>query len=205
MQIGRDIMKINREDMLELTRRMTPSRNHLVRLAGAYMDEEGYIDGTFNTSFLKLTGEERNRCLEIAKTIPFSKTNEELKAYPMPSMKPGSVGQLLSAMRACELKNDALMETFYEVVGEQYHPGKPYAIYVYYGVYDVPVKAEDKYRFDESVEVYKYLLITISEIDGEYTPSMPSEGIMFPGFHERSVDLDHVYIYQNQVFGKLLK
>ena len=39
---------INREDMLELTRRMTPSRNHMVRLAGAYMDEEGYIDGTFN-------------------------------------------------------------------------------------------------------------------------------------------------------------
>lgn len=34
-------MSINREDMMELTRRMTLSRNCFSRLAGAYMDEEG--------------------------------------------------------------------------------------------------------------------------------------------------------------------
>ena len=42
---------INREDMLELTRRMTPARSHIDRIAGAYYDAEGYIDGTFNTHF----------------------------------------------------------------------------------------------------------------------------------------------------------
>ena len=36
-------MKINRDDMLELTRRMTSSRSHIMRLAGAYIDEEGYV------------------------------------------------------------------------------------------------------------------------------------------------------------------
>ena len=46
---------INREDMLELTRRMTPARSHIDRIAGAYYDAEGYIDGTFNTHFLKLS------------------------------------------------------------------------------------------------------------------------------------------------------
>ena len=35
--------KINRNDMLELTRRMTLSRNCFVRAAGAYIDDEGYI------------------------------------------------------------------------------------------------------------------------------------------------------------------
>lgn len=49
-------MHIDREDMLELTRRMTVSRNCFSRIAGAYMDEEGFIDGTFNTHFLKLSG-----------------------------------------------------------------------------------------------------------------------------------------------------
>ena len=34
--------KINRNDMLELTRRMTLSRNCFVRAAGAYIDAEGY-------------------------------------------------------------------------------------------------------------------------------------------------------------------
>ena len=42
---------INREDMLELTRRMTVSRSNFTRLAGAYYDEEGYVEGTFNTNF----------------------------------------------------------------------------------------------------------------------------------------------------------
>ena len=43
---------INRDDMLELTRRMTPARASVGRIAGAYFDEEGYVDGTFNTNFL---------------------------------------------------------------------------------------------------------------------------------------------------------
>ena len=51
--------KINREDMLELTRRMTLKRNCFDRIAGAYMDEEGFVDGTFNRHFQKLTAKER--------------------------------------------------------------------------------------------------------------------------------------------------
>ena len=54
-------MHIDREDMLELTRRMTVSRNCFSRIAGAYMDEEGFIDGTFNTHFLKLSGSEKEQ------------------------------------------------------------------------------------------------------------------------------------------------
>ena len=38
------MVKINREDMLELTRRMTLKRNCFDRIAGAYMDEEGFVD-----------------------------------------------------------------------------------------------------------------------------------------------------------------
>ena len=50
---------IKREEMLELTRRMTPARSSVQRIAGAYFDEEGYVDGTFNTHFLKLSQAER--------------------------------------------------------------------------------------------------------------------------------------------------
>ena len=41
---------INRDDMLELTRRLTPARSSVGRIAGAYFDEESYADGTFNTN-----------------------------------------------------------------------------------------------------------------------------------------------------------
>lgn len=74
-------MQINREDMLELTRRMTLKRNCFSRIAGAYIDEEGYIEGTFNTNFLDLSVKEKEQNLAIAKKIPFSETNVEVKAY----------------------------------------------------------------------------------------------------------------------------
>ena len=87
---------INRDDMLELTRRMTPARASVGRIAGAYFDEEGYVDGTFNTNFLKLSASERTRNLNMAKTVLISKTNEQLKEYRITKEmgKPGSVWQL---------------------------------------------------------------------------------------------------------------
>ena len=103
---------INRDDMLELTRRMTPARASVGRIAGAYFDEEGYVDGTFNTNFLKLSASERTRNLNMAKTVLISKTNEQLKEYRITKEmgKPGSVWQLLDGVKESEMKNDAYMD-----------------------------------------------------------------------------------------------
>ena len=48
---------INREDMLELTRRMTLARTSFSRIAGCYIDKDGDFEGSFNTNFLKLSAE----------------------------------------------------------------------------------------------------------------------------------------------------
>jgi len=48
---GQDMLY--REDMLELTRRMTPERSSFTRVAGAYFDEDGNLDDTVNIHFLK--------------------------------------------------------------------------------------------------------------------------------------------------------
>ena len=72
---------INREDMLALTRRMTVKRTSMTRIAGGYLDMDGYIDGTFNTGFLKLSPDEKEKNLQIAKVIPFADTNQNLKEF----------------------------------------------------------------------------------------------------------------------------
>ena len=76
---------INRDDMLELTRRMTPARASVGRIAGAYFDEEGYVDGTFNTNFLKLSASERTRNLNMAKTVLIAKTDMNKPPQSLPS------------------------------------------------------------------------------------------------------------------------
>ena len=110
---------INRDDMLELTRRMTLKRNCFDRIAGAYLDKDGFVDGTFNKNFRQLSLPDQQKNLDIAKMIPFSETNVALKEYVFDpeEKKPGSVWQLLCALRECELKNDALLDIFYEMFG----------------------------------------------------------------------------------------
>ncbi|MBQ8946540.1 MAG: DUF4317 family protein [Lachnospiraceae bacterium] len=181
---------INREDMLELTRRMTPSRNCFSRIAGAYMDEEGYEDGTFNIHFGKLSAAETKRNLEIAKAIPFSRTNEQLKEYSFPegAARQRGMWPILTALKQNRLKDDALLSIVYQVIGENYHSSKPYSIFMFSGSYDVPVKAADGEWLEGSEEVYDFLICAVSPLVGEYEPGNPEFGFLFPAFSDRSSD-----------------
>ena len=190
MHVRKEERMINREDMLELTRRMTLSRTSITRIAGCYVDRDGEFEGSFNTNFLKLSSPERAKKLELAKTIPFSATNVNLKDYEFPDsvQKPGSMWQMLMAMKACGLKNDALMDTFYDMVMERYHAASEYAILVFHDCYDIPAKASDKERLWESEEVFEYLICAICPLVGEYEPGKPECGFLFPAYIDRCGD-----------------
>lgn len=194
----RQISKINREDMLELTRRMTITRNCFGRIAGSYMDEEGFSDGTFNIHFLKLSAKEKEQNLAIAKTIPFSETNVNLKEYRFEKQDEvvGSMWQLLSGLKECELKNDALLDILYEIIGENYKASGSYAFYLLHGCYDVPLKGSDKTSQWESEEVYKFLVGAVCPVHGDYEPGTPEWGFLFPAFKFRSSDVHRIEIYE---------
>lgn len=189
---------INREDMLELTRRMTLARTSFTRIAGCYVDDEGDFEGNFNINFLKLSASERTKKLEVAKGIPFSETNVKLKQYkfPVEARKAGSMWQLLTAMKECGLKNDALMDTFYEVIMEHYHANSEYGIFVFHDRYDIPAKASDKERLWESEEVFEYIICAICPLIDEYEPGKPEWGFLFPAFTDRNADPAHINVFQ---------
>lgn len=184
--------------MLELTRRMTPSRTSFTRIAGCYVDKNGEFDGSFNTNFLKLSAAEKKKNLELAKAIPFSETNVNLVQYSFDknSRRPGSIWQLLMALRECGLKNDALLDTFYDLVMESHQPGSEYAILLFHDRYDIPAKASDKERLWESEEVFEYLICAVCPLAGEYDPAMPHWGFLFPAFTQRSGDIGRINIFQ---------
>lgn len=193
--------RIDREDMLLLTRRMNLSRTSIDRIAGCYVDGDGEFDGSFNTSFLKLSQAERREHLEIAKSIPFAETNVNLKKYTFGenAEKPGSVWRLLMALKECGLKNDALMDTFYDLVMETCHPGKEYAVLMFHDRYDIPKKGTDKERLGESEEMFEYLICAVCPLKGEYEPGRPEWGFLFPAFTEQCADLNHVQFYQADI------
>ena len=177
---------INREDMLELTRRMTPSRTSFTRVAGGYMEPDGEIDESFNVNFLNLSAVEKEKNLAIAKAVPFAATNVNLRSYAFgDGAEQRKMRQLLYGMY-----------TFYELVGARYCSREPYAILIFHDRYDVPVKASDKERQGESEEVYEYLIGAVAPLVGEYEPGRPACGFLYPAFADRSTDDAHVALFQ---------
>lgn len=73
-------------------------------------------------------------------------------------------------------ENDALLYSLYEYIGERYQPGYPYAVYLFFGSYDVPTKGKDKENQWESEEVYQFLIGTISPVTGDYEAGKPEAG-----------------------------
>lgn len=176
---------------------MTLSRNCFARVAGAYMDEDGYDEGTFNIHFGKLKQAETKRNLELAKAIPFAKTNEQLKEYRFPQCdaRKSSMWQLLLAMKNSGLKDDGLLSIFYEIVGESYDTVDDFSIFLFYGSYDVPVKGTDGEWMEGSEEVYDFIICAISPLEGEYEPGKPEFGFLFPAFVDRSSDSGRIDIF----------
>ncbi len=183
--------------MLELTRRMTPARTCFDRIAGAYINEFGEVEDSFNIHFGKLSGSEKSRNLALAKTIPFSRTNEQLKEYTFPEAAKGkeSIHTLLRAIQNCGLKNDALMELLYEQMADGYPVDHEFAVFVFHGTYDVPVKTKDNERLWESEEVYDFIICTLSPMAGKYEPAEPVFGFLYPAFSDRSADEDKIDIF----------
>lgn len=188
---------INRDDMLELTRRMTPSRSCFDRIAGAYIDDIGEVDETFNIHFGKLSASDKAKNLELAKAVPFAKTNVQLKEYTFPNeaKRKDSMYQLLNAILQCGLKNDALMEVLYEQIADGYPVDYEFAVFVFHGVYDVPLKGKDKESLWESEEVYDFIICTVSPMREQYEPAEPVFGFLYPAFADRSADKDKIDIF----------
>ena len=189
---------IDREDMLALTRRMTVKRTSVTRIAGAYLDPDGVVDGTFNTRFLTLSGSDRAKNLEIAKAIPFAETNRNLRRYviPEPSRGKESVYQLLMGARSSGLENDALLDIFYEMTAKRYHAEQAYGIFLFHDRYDIPAKGADHVRLGESEQMFEYLVCAVCPVSGEYEPGEPECGFLFPAYAQGGALLNCIDIYQ---------
>lgn len=88
--------------------------------------------------------------------------------------------QLLMALRDCELKNDALMDTLYDIIMENIRITTPYAIYVFHDNYDIPAKATDKERLGESEEMFPYLICAICPLGRRIRTRIPNIRLPLP-------------------------
>ena len=113
------------------------------------------------------------------------------------------------------LKDDALLEQFYDRIIESYEYVGNYLILLIHDAYDVPGRTRDGIEMeDASDEVYDYILTCICPVDlskpglsynaventfqnriRDWVVGMPDAAFLFPAFNDRSTDLHSTLYY----------
>lgn len=208
-------MNITKRDVLELRRRLTKNGCSFTRMAGCYVGGNQNIVVQFAQPFLDLADEEFHKYLEIArKVISGTPGSNLLELSLRTDADADTCRRLLLALRDCGLKNDGLLERFYEQVIVHYQYAGNYLILLFHDIYDVPVRAEDHAKLDESEEVYSYLLCAICPVElskpglgyheeenrfgprtRDWVVGLPEIGFLYPAFSDRSSDLSAIMYY----------
>lgn len=207
---------MNKKDILELKRRFKKEACTFTRLCGCYVDADHNKVVNFGETFLNLDDEEFYKYLEIAKKVLSGTIGNNLLEleFPMAEEAPGGRQQFLMGLRESALKNDDLMETFYDQVIDSYDYVGNYLILVFHDAYDVMTKTSDNNKLDESEEVYEYLLCAICPVSltkpglgyredenrigpriRDWVVGVPDTGFVFPAFTDRSTDIHSVMFY----------
>ena len=207
---------MNKKDVLELKRRLTKSGCTFTRVTGCYVDADHHKVTKIGQTFLNLDDEEFFKYLDIAKKVLSGVIGNNILEleFPLAEETAGGRQQFLMGLRESKLKNDDLLDAFYDQVIENYDYVGNYLILLFHDVYDVITKTTDNDKLDESEEVYEYLLCAICPVNltkpglgyladdnrigpriRDWVVGVPDTGFVFPAFTDRSSDIHSVMFY----------
>lgn len=208
-------IEMTKKDIAELKRRFKKEECTFTRMCGAYVDGNKNILVRMNETFLNLETEEFYKYLEIAKkTLSGTVGNNLLNLeFPLAEEEVGGKQQFLMGLKSSDLKNEELLDRFYEMIINSYDYVGNYLILLFHDAYDVMTKTSDNAKLDESEEVFEYILCAICPValskpglgyrkdENRIGPRIrdwvvcpPDNGFVFPAFSDRSSDI-HSLIY----------
>lgn len=207
---------MNKKEVLELKRRFKKEDASFTQLCGCYVDGNHNKICKFGGKFLNLEEEEFYKYLEIAgKTLSGTLGNNLLElSFPMEEEEVGGRQQILMALRDTELKDEALLDTYYDLIIDTYDHAGNYLILLYHDTYDVMTRTKDNNDLDESEEAFRYLICAICPVElskpglgyredekrigariRDWVVGAPETGFLFPAFNDRSTDIHSVLFY----------
>lgn len=207
---------MNKKEVMEIKRRFKKEGCTFTRMCGCYVDAEKNKVVNFGQTFLNLEDEEFYKYLEIAKKVLSGNVGNNLLTLDIPLEEegPGGKQQFLMGLRESRLKNDDLMDRFYDMVIDSYDYAGNYLILVFHDAYDVMTKTTDNNKLDESEEVYEYLLCAICPVSlskpglgyradenrigpriRDWVVGVPDTGFVFPAFNDRTTDIHSLLFY----------
>ena len=206
-----------KQEINELKRLYTPSNCSITRICGCYVDGEKNKKTEFKEAFLSLPEEEIFKYFELLrKTLSGSLGKNLLNLdFPLASEQEGGTQAALLALRDSKLKDDALIEEFYDRVINTYEYVGTYLILLIHDAYDVPGKTTDGLTMDDASDtVFEYIMCCICPVNlskpglsydsinnefhnriRDWVVEMPETGFLFPSFNDRATDIHSTLFY----------
>jgi hypothetical protein len=207
---------MNKKEVLELKRRFKKESVTFTRLCGCYVDGNRNKICKWSSNFLNLEEDEFYKYLEIAnKSLSGTLGNNLLELhFPIEEEAVGGRQQILMALRDTKLEDEALLDTYYDLVIDTYDHAGNYLILLYHDVYDVMTRTKDNINLDESEEAFAYLICAICPVDlskpglgyredeqrigarvRDWVVGAPDTAFLFPAFNDRSTDIHSTLFY----------
>lgn len=208
---------MNKKEIAEIKKQFTQERCAITRICGCYVDGEKNKKTELKEAFLSLPEEEMFKYFAIFRKALSGTVGKNLLTmeFPLASEEVGGTQDFLMQLRASSLKDENLLEEFYDKIIENYYSVENYLILLIHAVYDIPGKSSDgEEMFDASDEVYDHILccicpVTLSKPGLSYDEesnafhtricdrvvNMPDIGFLFPAFHDRSTDIHSLLYY----------
>lgn len=208
---------MNKKEIAEIKKQFNPDRCAITRITGCYVNAEKEKLMEMKEAFLSLSDEEMFKYFDIFKktlsgTIGKNLLNME---FPLSQEMEGGTQDFLMKLRDSGLKDETLLESFYDRIIGSYDFGENYYIILIHGAYDIPGHSTDGLEMDDaSTDVYQFLLCSICPVKlskaglcynaqnnaieeriRDWIVDMPSLGFLFPAFNERNTDLHSLLYY----------
>ncbi len=208
-----------KQEISEIKKLFNQRNCSIDRICGCYVDGEKNKKATFAQSFLNLPEEEMFKYFEIFKKSMSGSIGKNLMnlEFPLATEDEGGTQAKLLALRDSKLRDDALLDQFYDQIIEAYEYVGNYLILLIHDVYDVPGKTNDDIEMDDaSDEIYEYVLVSICPVNlskaglsynaeenmfqnriRDWVVEQPEKAFLFPAFNDRSSDI-HATLYYSK-------
>ncbi|MCI8353480.1 MAG: DUF4317 domain-containing protein [Lachnospiraceae bacterium] len=206
-----------KQEINEIKRLFTPNSCSITRICGCYVDGEKNKKTEFKEAFLSLPEEEIFKYFELLRKALSGSVGKNLLnlGFPTDSETDGGTQEFLFRLRESKLKDEALLEEFYDRIIASYEFVGNYLILLIHDAYDVPGKTTDGLTMEDASDtVFEYILCCICPVvlskpglsyDAEinefhnrmrdWVVNMPETGFLFPAFNDRTSDIHSVLYY----------
>ena len=208
---------MNKKEISEIKKQFSPANCAITRICGCYVDGEKNKKTELKEAFLSLPEDDAFKYFTIFKKTLSGTVGRNLVNldFPLEEEHEGGHQEVLLKLRNSKLKDDALVEEFYNRIIDTFPFGENYYIILIHVAYDVPGKATDGTEmYDASDNVFEYLLCSLCPVHlskpglgynetkncienriQDWIVDQPMKGFLFPAFNDRYTDIHSMLYY----------